>query len=84
MLLLPTVVLGLAGFLWIFQLGVGQLQLSQAAFLAARSYSIQGNFVQPESIQIEIQIADQMVCAHATKNLLIELREKACFLIQGA
>ena len=83
MLLLPTVILGLAGFLAIFQLGLVRIEISQLAFYQARLWSIGNEDLNVEGVSFSSELDGQLLCVTATKKSIIEVSESACYLAHG-
>jgi len=83
MLLLPAAVLGLAGFLAIFQLGLVRIEISQLAFFQARLWSIGNEDLDFEGVSFSSELDGQLLCVTATKKTIIEISESACYLAHG-
>ncbi len=83
MLLFPTVVLALAGFLGVFQLGLTQLQLSREAFSQVRQLAIGNQLADQPGISFEVSHSDRWVCVTAIKQLVLKLEAEACLLKHG-
>ena len=83
MLLLPAVVLGLAGFLAIFQLGLVRIEISQLAFYQARLWSIGDEDLDVKGVSFLSELDGQLLCVTATKKAIIEISENACYLAHG-
>lgn len=83
MLLFPTVVLGLAGILGVFQLGLAQMELARNAFTQARELSIAGSMLQIPGSTFESYTEGQWVCVIARKRFVFDLQERACLFQHG-
>jgi hypothetical protein len=83
MLLFPTVVLALAGFLGIFQLGLAQMELARNAFTQARQLSINGSSLPMPEVSFESYWEGQWVCVIASRKIVFALKEKACLYQHG-
>ena len=84
MLISPTIVLALAGALGLFQLGLERLTLSQLAFYEARSQAIGFEAKSDSETVFQTTIEGQLLCVTATRNSLLRIQEKGCYLIHGA
>jgi Flp pilus assembly protein TadG len=83
MLLFPTVVLALAGFLGVFQLGLVQLQLSRDAFTQARELSIGNQLQKIPNTKFRSNQDGRWVCVTAVRELPIAMEVQACLLKHG-
>jgi hypothetical protein len=83
MLLFPTVVLGLAGILGVFQLGLAQMELARNAFTQVRQLSINGAMLPMPESTFESSTEGQWVCVIARKRFVFDLQERACLYQHG-
>ncbi len=83
MLLFPTVVLALAGFLGFFQLGLVQLQLGRDAFTQARELSIGNQLQKIPNTKFRSNQDGRWVCVTAVRELPIAMEVEACLLKHG-
>jgi hypothetical protein len=82
MLLMPTVLLGLAGAFALFQLGLARLELSQLAFSHARAQVI-GSDLEAENVHFESKLEGGLLCSTASKTMVLRISETGCYLAPG-
>ncbi|MEY3561689.1 MAG: hypothetical protein RL068_841 [Actinomycetota bacterium] len=83
-LLWPTILLGLAGVGFLFQLGLARLELSLLAFQQARALVVSGEVSTSGNASLHVETDSRWVCVSATRQMAFEVSETACFMRHGS